>query len=52
MAREYDVIVKKTGKKTKIKDFGAKFHPRFWDKKSGYDLSELKFIKMKLKNVV
>ena len=37
--------VKATGKVITVRDMGEKFHPRYWDKKNGYDAKEITFIK-------
>jgi len=36
-------IVKATGKKTEVRDYGPKFHPRYWDDTQGYNVEELTF---------
>jgi hypothetical protein len=36
--------VKSTGKVITVKDYGKKFHPRYWAYGQGYDASELEFL--------
>jgi hypothetical protein len=36
-------IVKATGKKVSVIDWGSNLHPRYWDKSQGYNASELIF---------